>query len=286
MKKTVLASLLSLAVLPAFCFTWPQDDVTSDSLYSYFGQLRGQTINTSLVLKNTSTIKASDDGEVSIVITEHNDSYGWFESTLGNAVILTHDKELSTVYANLEEGTISDEIKVSQEIKKGTVLGTSGNSGWQDGESCLEFKVYDTKAKAAVNPLILLPHVIKEPAIPVGTITMNDKKGISHQMSEKHFPSGVYTLYRTRGELYVPFKTSILINGATVETIDYNMISEHKGILGLNGSVHYNSNQIYPDKTRQLLGTINLIKGHNTISVLITNVIGISSSVTYNIDCY
>ena len=106
-KYTVaFVSALCVSTAACFAFDWPQLETASDSFYSYFGQLRGGTIETSLIFKDSSDVKAADNGTIIATISEHNNDYGWFESTLGNAVIISHDNQLMTVYANLDSETI------------------------------------------------------------------------------------------------------------------------------------------------------------------------------------
>ena len=134
MKILALSVVLGVAAaFSAFCFDWPQDAVSSDSFYSYFGQLRGGKISSSLIFSDCSPVKAADDGMILAVIAEHDEDMGWFESTLGNAVIMEHSDSVMSVYANLDGENMQDSVYDFSEVKKGTVFALSGNSGWQQG---------------------------------------------------------------------------------------------------------------------------------------------------------
>ncbi|MBP5753074.1 MAG: hypothetical protein J6W60_09490, partial [Treponema sp.] len=102
MSRKILRTgiLVSLTAMTAFAFDWPQDKVSSDDFFSYFAQLRGGAFETSLIFRDNSTVKAAETGKIAAIITEHNNDMGWFESTLGNAVVLVHDDAFSTVYGN------------------------------------------------------------------------------------------------------------------------------------------------------------------------------------------
>ena len=154
MKKMIPFIILSIPFF-AHAFDWPQENVNKDSFYSYFSQLRGGTTSSSLIFSESSSIHASESGVILIKFDEHDDDMGWFESPLGNTLIIQHEDSFSTVYANLDEETIPKTL--SGKIEKGTLLGQSGNSSWQDGASALEFQVLDSKNHYSVNPRILLP---------------------------------------------------------------------------------------------------------------------------------
>ncbi len=270
---------------PIFAFDWPQSETSSDSFFSYFGQLRGGTIESSLIFMDNSEIKAADDGNILAVITEHSDDFGWFESPLGNAVLIAHEDNLVSVYANLEEDTLSDYLKDGDEISTGTIIGISGNSGWQEGQSCLEFQVLDTKAQAALNPRVLMPRIGNEKPLVVGELSLDDKRGGTHYLlNERYLPAGSYSIYRSRENVCVPYRTIVAINGATVERIDYDMLKEKNGRLYVQGNSSYPVETLYPDKKRQLLGQIQLTRGHTTLDVTIFDIQGSIRTIRYNLE--
>lgn len=278
-------ALFSLTAGPLHAFDWPQDAVVSDNFYSYFGQLRGGGISGSLIFKDNSVIRACDSGSVAVVIGEHSDDFGWFESTLGNAVIIAHDNSLCTVYANLDAGSVSEEAFSAGPIESGTELGESGNSGWQEGDSCLEFQVLDTRNKSAVNPRVLMPRMGRELVLEIGDLVLVDKKGGNHRLIwERAFPAGVYYLYRDRQRVAVPYRTVVAVNGATVEGISYDALTETNGRLCAMGNSPYPVEMLYPDSKRQLLGAVQLTRGRNTLSVTLLDILGVARTVTYTLD--
>lgn len=281
-----LASVTISAIIIAgglFAFDWPQNETEANSFFSYFGQLRGGRIGSSLIFKDNSEIKAAEEGTVAIVITEHNNDFGWFESPLGNAVIVAHANGLQTVYGNLDDEALPTGI--DQNIKAGTYLGQSGNSGWQEGQSCLEFKVLDTKNKAVINPRLLMPRIGKELPLAIGDLSLDDRDGKTHYLSnERNFTSGTYYLYHTRQDVAMPYKTNVSINGATVENISYDKLEAHGGNLCAVGNDNYNIKRVYPDTKRHLLAVVRLTKGHGTLSVTLTDILGATKSITYNLE--
>lgn len=284
-RKTSLLFLFSCISFCLYAFDWPQDETLSDNFYSYFGQLRGGTVANSLIFKENSEVKACDDGNIIAVISEHDNDFGWFESTLGNAVILYHKNELATVYANLDSETLSPELETKSEVSTGTVFGVSGNSGWQESQSCLEFQVFDSKNSTSVNPRVLMPRTGDELPVSIGELTVvnRDEKLISLS-KVKSIPAGSYSLYHTRQEVAVPFKTSVLINGVVVENITYDTLNENNGELCVKGNDYYPISMLYPDDKRQLLSKLYFTSGKNILTVNISDILGNVKTYSYTID--
>lgn len=276
--------LLLVAGTRAWAFDWPQSDVDFDSFSSQFGQLRGDQVSSSLVFSSDASVRAADKGRVIALIIEHEDEFGWFESALGSAVILSHTDGLDTVYANLETSSVSVNLT---DVKQGDSLGKTGNTGWQDGKSALEFKVFDAKNKSAINPSILMPRVARETSPDIGTVMLEDKKAVSHNLLvERRLPAGSYAVYKTRQEGFCPFKTQVAVNGITYETVSYDVLKENYGKLGIYGNIHYTTQDIYPDAERQLVGTVEMSRGANTLSVTVQGMSGSSTTLSYQIDVY
>ena len=80
MIKRIIPLLLTVAIIPLFAFDWPQEAIISDIFFSYFGQLRGETVSTSLIFADTSDIKAADDGYIISIINEYDDDSCFFPS--------------------------------------------------------------------------------------------------------------------------------------------------------------------------------------------------------------
>ncbi len=283
MKKLILGTAAALTISLIFAFDWPQNEIMSDSFYSYFAQLRGGTIGTSLVFSESQEVKAADDGRILAVISEHNEDE-LFESTLGNAVILAHKDDLVTVYANLDAETLPALYEMT-DVKTGTSFGTTATSSWQQGEGCLEFQVLDIKNRTYINPRILMPRIGKEHQLTIKNVCAISKKGVSYDLGTvKTMPSGVYHLYRERQEIAMPYKTAVYINGAIVESITYDTLSEKDGKIVVSGKKNYDKKIMYPDTGKQFLGEITLTKGKNSIIVIASDILGKEKQIIYTIE--
>ena len=289
MSRKILRAgiLVSLTAMTAFAFDWPQEKVSSDDFFSYFAQLRGGAFETSLIFRDNSTVKAAETGTIAAIITEHNNDMGWFDSTLGNAVILVHDDDFSTVYGNIDEESLNKDLFSITTVETGTEIGTSGNSGWQNGQSCLEFQVLDLKTEASINPRNLMPHMGNELPLEIGKVTVRNEEGTSWDLANTRIiPSGRYSIYHARQSVAVPYKTKIALNGATIETISYDRIKAEDGELCIYGNSSYTCSEVFPDEDRQLLGVLQLPKGKNTLTITIQDITGSERQASYSMDIY
>lgn len=283
MKKLIITLAATLAISTIFAFDWPQNEILSDSFYSYFAQLRGGTIGTSLVFSESREVKAADDGRILAVISEHDEDE-LFESTLGNAAILSHKDSLITVYANLDAENLPSLYSMT-DIKTGTSFGTTGTSSWQQGEGCLEFQVLDIKNRTYVNPRILMPRVGKELPLSIKDVTAISKKGVSYDLgTAKTMPSGIYQLYRKKQDIAMPYKTTVFINGVVSESLSYDTLSESNGRICVSGKKNYDVSVMYPNDEQQFLGEVTLTKGKNSIMVVAADILGKEKQITYTVE--
>jgi murein DD-endopeptidase MepM/ murein hydrolase activator NlpD len=285
--KKYLIPLLLFTTFRLAAFDWPQDEIMSDSFYSYFGQLRGGTISTSLIFADTSDVKSADDGKVIAVISEYDDDSCFFPSSLGNAVVVAHNDNLLTVYGNIDGESLSKTIYTSNTVKTGTVFGASGNSGWQQGRSSLEFQVIDTKNDTAINPRVLMPRIGEELPLTLTGITLENKAGVRYDLLvQRTIPSGQYRVYRQRQTVAIPYKSRVTINGIIVDTITYDQLIREGNTVCAAGRRYYAKEILYPDDRMQLLGEIVLTPGKNTLGMTLTDILGKETTSAYSLTIY
>ncbi len=283
MKKIILAAAAVLTCALVFAFDWPQNEISSDTFFSYFAQDRGGTISSSLVFSETHEVKAAGQGRVLAVLTD-NSGGDFFESTLGNAVIISHDDNMMTVYANLDDSNEKERFKM-RDVNSGTYLGKTGSSGWQMGEGCLEFQVVDLKNESFINPRILMPRSGDELELSIRNVTAINKKGERYNLGfQKNLDSGIYRLYRESQDIAMPFKTIVYVNGASVETLTYDVLLEKDGKIVTGGRTNYAVEDCYPESGLQLLGEVTIPKGKNEISVVVSDINGQEKSIVYSIE--
>lgn len=291
MKKTLLLLTAFFAVSAFFCITpdtasafeWPQQIPETNAFSDFFGENRGQTLNTSLVFSEPQTVSASESGTLIMKFDASNNEEGWFPSTLGNAVILSHDNGMITVYGNLDSITIDESAK---DVSQGAELGRSGQSGWNGSRKGLEFLVCDTKINTTINPLILMPEVFEPFSISIQNPVIYNRNGIAQPVENgTRVPADIYRLYIAPQTQTMTYKTTVSVNGSTAETILYNILKPDNQELVFSGKSNYCVHDIFPDSTRQFIGEIILNGGQNLISITVTDLLGNEKTATFTVDC-
>lgn len=288
MKRTILKlTLLLISIFTSialFAFDWPQDNINNNSYKTYFGQYRGENISTSITFTEPSIIKASEDGDVLIVIEDEDNMSDFFPSTLGTCVILSHQDNLLSVYGNLEKTSITSTITNQDKVYSGDLIGESGNSAWQEKVSSLEFQIIDTKNTLAINPKVLMPRHENEQTLTISEITLENKNGESYDLlTHKTLSTGLYKIYQKRNPVVTPYKSTIFVNGIIVDQINYDIIVQENNKNCLLGKKKYTKNDIYPDENRELLGEAMFTAGRTTLSLVVTDITNKSKQATYNI---
>ena len=208
MKKTIksaffFAAFLGLASAGIFGFDWPAKNFDPNQSILSFAQNREGAFNTSLVFEDAQGALATDSGKIIAVITEHQNDGDWFESPLGNTLIVSHDDELISIYGNL---TLQSAVGLAQkkEVKADEDLGMTGQSSWNESaeDASLEFQISDSNAKTFINPLILMPRALKQKKISMEFPSKtNSAEAIQSQISapfRREFTRSTKSAKRTR----------------------------------------------------------------------------------------
>ena len=322
MKKIFLKTCITLFSLsffsvPLFAFDSPLENPETNSVNSYFGQNLGGLVSSSYIYQEESTVKASEDGRILILFHEQNNDSDFFPCTLGNGVILAHDDNMATVYANLDKNNFGklisttekeieepsleknknqakeikkiveynfDETKITNKIEKGEIFATSGNSAWQKNKNSLEFQILDLKNSTSINPRLLLPSETEEIPLSIKNITLKSKNGTFYKLSDTNvLPAGNYKVYRERDSVSAPYKTCLYINGVQSDTITYNYLSLYDSKISCGENNKYSSADVYPDKLLQLAGEAAFTPGKLTVRIELFDIQNNKTQNTFNI---
>ena len=284
MKKLTATVLITFTCIFAFCFDWPQAEVTKDSFNSYFGQNRGGILSTSIIFSEPEEVKAAENGYITAIITENSYDSDFFPSTLGTAVILAHNDELISVYGNLDSETLTLKNENEHTIDAGATIASSGNSGFQENHGNLEFKIIDTKNKSAINPIVLMPRAQEEIPLSLSGIIIVSKNNDYYDINTyKTYNSGLYKVYFKRNPVAAPYKTSVSINGVIVDQLSYDMITQENNKLCIIGKKKYTDADIFPNEDLQLLGEAMFTPGRVTLGLSISDMLGNVKQLNYNI---
>lgn len=269
-----------------FAFEWPAKNLDADSFRPSFSQNRKGRYNASLLFTAAERAAATDSGKIIVVITEHQQDGNWFESTLGNALVLSHSDSLISVYGNLSEESAAALLEKNA-LDSGDEVGGAENSAWNEARGTLEFQIADTNEKTFINPMILMPRTQKPERILLDGIVLENQFGRSYNMRDlRSLPAGSYTLYKRHDARVIPFTSSVLVNGTELERISHSTLKSQDGALVLSGKDNYKSADFFPSKDLELLGHILLPHGSNIISVIAAGILENESTVNYSISCY
>ena len=284
-KSVVLFSAFLLFVSSSVSgVEWPQEEHNSDSIVSYFAQNIGGRMSTSIIFADPAEVKAVKEGKVLIVMSDDDDDTDFFPSALGTSVIIAHDDELISVYSNLDSETVNEK---SDTIKEGEIIGSTGNSGWQEKRSSLNFQIIDIQKSSAINPKILLPRTENEKDYNLSGIVIQGKDGVYYDLKErKQFPSGTYKVYHSRNKVAAPYKITATINGVVLDELSFDTIGEQNGKLYITGKKQYTSVDLYPDSDLILSGEIMLTPGKFTLGLSVENFLGKTKQATYILSIY
>lgn len=279
-------------------FDWPVDVSSSNGssqIKINFGENRGESFSNGFVISTSEDIKASDYGTVLVHINPDNTYYENFTSTLGNALIMVHRDNMISVYSGFEE--ISTECLIG-EVERGTILGSVNKKQViEDNESSakapvlpkkdFEFQIIDTKNIVVINPFLLLSKLEKTYPVFPGKIFVTNKKGTEFSLDErKSIASGIYSIYREYSPSRMPLKTSVFVNGEESSTINFDTILYKNSRICVSGKDFYPIEKIYPNKNRQFLGEIEISRGKNLISVIVTDCLGVERRINHTIEAW
>lgn len=283
-KALVFISIILITSLTAFCFDWPQNEVSKKSFNSYFGQNRGGILSTSVIFSEPEEVMAAEDGYITAILTDDSDDTDFFPSTLGTAVILAHNDDLISVYGNLDAETLTLKNNNEHKIDAGAIIASSGNSGFQDNHGNLEFMIIDVKNKSAINPIVLMPRAEEEIPLSLSGIMIVSKNNDYYDINTyKTYTSGLYKVYFKRNPVAAPYKTSVSINGIVVDQLSYDMITQENNKLCIIGKKKYTDADIFPNEDLQLLGEAMFTPGRVTLGLSISDMLGNVKQLNYNI---
>ena len=287
MKRIFFILAIFLISQSLFGVEWPQEEHDDKSIVSYFGQNVGGRLSSSVIFGDPTEVKAVKDGKILIIMADINDDSEFFPSTLGSSIILSHEDDLISVYSNLDTETLIEKTQGKDLIKEGEIIAETGNSGWQNKRSGLEFQILDNQKGTAINPKILLPRTENEVEYSLNGITIQNKEGKYFDLREsKIFPAGQYKVYQARNKIAAPYKTAVTINGVVIDEISFDMISQENGKLYVTGKKKYTSSEIYPDDNLLLLGEAMLTPGRSTLGLAVVDFLGKTKQSNYILSIY
>jgi len=295
--RKILLSILFLFCLYIFApslslvyaLEWPLSDF---SLAMIFGDAyaKGGSFQVGLVLAASESVKVAEYGKKLIAIEEHK-NLRRFPSTLGNAIVVSHEKGLQTIYGGLESPLAINDT--SSKVETFSVIGAVGDSAW-GGKRELTFQVVDTQEKCFINPMRhLLPFLPIEdkilPTITSPTLISEKTKKIYNLETIKNLEQGEYELYTFAKDsitdtlgFFAPFSLSVLLNGKNTIDMQFYVLESNKGALHLKNT-KIESRKIYNSDGKIYLGKLSLRRGRAELVILAKDISQNTTKVAYSI---
>lgn len=287
--KKIFLTFLSFTIFTVNALEWPMNDFRFSMLFGD-AYSKGGNFQVGIIFIGDESVKATEYGKKLIAIAE-NKALREFPSTLGNALVVAHDKGLQTVYGSLRATpAITDE---NSRIETFSIIGTVGNTAWgSEGE--LTFQVIDTQEKSFINPtrhlLPLLPFNDQLFPTITGTVLVDDKTKQSHRLdSIKNIKQGEYSLYSflkdsiiDMSETFVPFDVSVLVNGKTALDVQFYVLEGNKGELYLK-KTKISAERLYNNEGKIYLGKLLLKRGRTEIVISATDISQNTTRITYSL---
>lgn len=280
-------------LLIAFALDFPSD---SRLAKSFFGQKifqNSETYNYSvengISFENAETVQASEFGK-NILVMEENKSLTAFPSPLGNAVILLHENDIQSIYANLAD---VKGFETKENFLKGEALGYTA-SNQRIRANTLLFKIIDTKGKKKnfVNPLLLLAQISDKQATKIEGVFLEDEKGnIKKLTSTVHLAKGRYKLFvegydsinESQNRLN-PFEISANLNGNSIADISFETMTAHAGKMFLNEKTDLAS--VYKRNRAFYLCDLDLAFGNSKLAITMRDCYKNSSDALFEITVF
>ena len=130
-----------------------------------------------------------------------------------------------------------------------------------------------------------MPVLQNKADLQIKNLVATNNSGKSIQISNYlKMSSGVYRLYIKKQPQGMTYKTSVFVNGALVENIIFDVLTQSDNRLAIKGKKLYTFEEIYPDGDNQLLAEVILSKGRNIITVTVEDFFGNTKSANYTVD--
>jgi hypothetical protein len=289
-KSISLFLLITNLSLKADSYVWPiQTDKIYEKITSVFGESRGDHFHNGLdVSSDNEPIVSIGDGDIVYSRFESDHPFeGEFGS--GNCVWVYHGKKTLSAYYHMKSERkqgLLDKLSV----KKGDLLGKSGNSGHSSG-SHLHFIVANENGKKLINPLLILSPIEDKKPPQIGSLILSIGENYTYINDgdniriSKPFPVTVQIndFGEKKGQRRGIYSVEFFFNGRAIKSSLFNEISLQgqfwKNESGLRFDELYFEGNYY-------ISDLNFNPGVNTIFIKAADFHGnkIEKTFTFNVN--
>lgn len=277
---------LYLALLAGFvgAIEWPQSESLQNTSFAMNEQGRPLA---GIRFAGSDSVRSCDNGEI-IFSTTDELSPSSFSQPLGNWTAMEHDDGMISLYAHL---SARHDGERRTGLEKGSILGHTGESGWQDGEGFF-FAVLDRIARRWVNPVLIasLREDTTQPIIQQVLLLARDGTEVNPRTATALRQGTWRVLVETRDNENKDLPLSLgpkdiacMVNGIEVQRLQLDYLSVKDGEVLVPGNPARPAREIYTKEGLYDLGEINLKRGRTTIQINVRDAAGNERQVIYTL---
>ncbi len=285
--RLALAASFALAALagPASAMDWP---LAPPRLAANFGTFAKGRVVTGLALAaSDGLVRSAEDGEVVFSLEDRRHPAG-LPTPLGSFAVIEHQKGMAAVYSHMAPGTFSTYLR---KPKAGDILGKPGRSGWIEGDG-LGFQVFDRRAGAWVNPLLVLSPLAddKPPVIRSLALSRGDKTYVLGETAA--LPQGTYRVSVdvsdpadspwTAGSL-APYGIRLAVDGVEIAKDVFDVARGSGGRLSLFSLSSVPVGELRMREGRYALAERLFTRGRTTIEARVEDAAGNKRSASWTV---
>ena len=276
MRKVFFIGSLFFCSLLLSAIDWP---VTPAALISTFGEELNGSFHTGIDLAGQDLqVYPVSAGEV-LFWSEAKDTVFQLPSGLGSFVVLEHNRELRSLYAQLKRDTLcKDKIMLTEE----DLVGITGDTGNTYGPH-LHFALFDLEFDQIINPLLILPPLLDTRRPTLEAVYLKTKNQTFQLQAENLLTAGVYNLQLKVFDLaeevnyYCPrgiFSLEVYINGEQRYKITNEALKEKDGSFILIQSHNLTAAGYFQDPWEISPGSITLTPGDFRLEIVVKDFSG------------
>jgi hypothetical protein len=256
-------------------FEWPHPSATA---VLGFGSPDSGKPSVGIGFVSQGPIRCIESGEV-IFMTASDEGASRLQSPLGSWLAVDHGNSLISLYGRFRE---REYPSMQGFIDKGSLLGTSGASGWSIREG-FYFTLYDRAERRWVNPSVII-RPMKDTRIPgIRSLSLIARDGTGfNAASIKSLRQGVYRIVVEAADTQddapsinlTPYSIICLVNGSEQGSIHLETVWAQGGIRMIYRDGPYSARNAYAPSPALELGEARFTRGKASVEIIARDISG------------
>ena len=263
---------------------WPS---ASGVMKKNFGLNNGTLPHLGVFFSAEGSIAAVEDGEL-LFYRREEDTASRLPSPLGSWLALDHGDGIVSIYSRFEGNSAP---ALSDQVKKGRLLGESGISGWS-GEKGFYFQLFDRKERRWINPaMIITPPEDTRPPVILSVRLRDDQGKLFDPSVTKNLSQGRYfiivdtydTMRLPNESPLAPYRIICSLNGSETGGLNFETYSVRNGSLMVYRNGLVPAKQVYAPQNGYEAAEVWLSRGQTTLEIIAQDIAGNARNVIYRL---